>query len=414
MDHIQFTVSETVGVEGRGHYYDGAGVLRDMMQNHMFQMLTYLCMEPPASLRPDAIRNEKVKVLEAIRPMSPADVLKNTVRGQYGAGSKPDGTPMVAYRDEPDVAKGSHTETFAAAKLHIDNWRWEGVPIYIRSGKALWKRGTEILVQFKKAPEVIFGGAPGVEKLASNQLIFHIQPDQGIELRFQAKLPGPGVSLQKVNMRFDYGESFEASRGTGYEVLLYNSIIGDATLFSRSDLVECAWRVAQPILDAWAASPPADFPNYEAGSWGPRTAFELIEHDGRKWLEVISRSVLEHVPLLAKGTPIFLHALALMLKPRVFGPGATIIKKGDPGQEMFFLSRGKVEVLGDDNKVLASLKEGDFFGETALLSTEVRTASVRAVTPCDLFVLGQEDFNQVLQDHPEIADSLRAAAAGHS
>src|SRR5215831_18049896 len=181
IDHIQFTVAESIGVEGRGRYYEGAGVLRDMIQNHMFQMLAYLCMEPPSSLRADAVRNEKVKVLEAVRIMRPEEVARDTVRGQYGPGRKPDGTPVPGYRQEPSVATDSNTETFAAVRLWIDNWRWEGVPIYLRSGKSLWKRGTEILVQFKKAPEVLFRAAPGVESLEHNQLIFHIQPDQAIE-----------------------------------------------------------------------------------------------------------------------------------------------------------------------------------------------------------------------------------------
>ena len=277
VDHIQFTVAETVGVEGRGKYYDQTGVLRDMIQNHMFQMLAYLCMEPPASFRPDAVRNEKAKLLEAVRVMSPEEVAQNAVRGQYGPGKKPDGTPAVGYRQEPDVNPQSPMETFAALKLFIDNWRWEGVPVYLRSGKGLWKRGSEIVVQFKKAPEVIFRNTPAAAAMESNRLLFHIQPDQGIEFRFHAKTPGPAMFLQKVNMRFDYREAFEASRGTGYEILLYHCMIGDATLFSRTDLVESAWRVAQPVLDAWAAAAPTDFPNYTAGSWGPKAAFDLME-----------------------------------------------------------------------------------------------------------------------------------------
>ncbi|GIW79357.1 MAG: hypothetical protein KatS3mg105_1164 [Gemmatales bacterium] len=219
-------------MEGRGNYYDRSGVLRDMIQNHMFQMLAYLCMEPPSSFKADAIRNEKAKVLEAIRIYSPEEVLTHTVRGQYGPGKKPNGEPAVGYRQEPDVNPESQTETFAAMKLYIDNWRWDGVPIYLRSGKALWKRGTEIVVCFRRAPQVIFRGTPAAAFLDNNQLIFHIQPDQGIELRFQAKTPGPSMLLQKVNMRFNYGEAFSAVRGTGYEVLLYQCMIGDATLFS--------------------------------------------------------------------------------------------------------------------------------------------------------------------------------------
>jgi glucose-6-phosphate 1-dehydrogenase len=406
VDHIQFTVAESVGVEGRGGYYDKSGVFRDMIQNHMFQMLAYLCMEPPSSFKADAIRNEKAKVLDAVRIMSPADVLTNTVRGQYGPGAKPDGTPVPGYRQEKDVNPESATETFAALRLFIDNWRWEGVPIYLRSGKSLWKRGTEILVQFKKAPEVIFRDVAEVDHLENNQLIFHVQPDQGIEVRFQAKRPGPTMSLQKVDMRFDYQGAFEASRGTGYEVLLYHCMIGEATLFTRNDLVEAAWRITQPVLDTWAANPPTDFPNYEAGTWGPKAAFGLVERDGRKWLEVISRAALEKVPLFQDTSSVFLHSLALVLKSVIYSAGDFVVKKGDPGREMYFLARGEVEVTDGDGKVLNVLGVGNFFGEKSLLTSEPRSASVRAKTQCDLFVLGKNDFMKVLRDYPRFARSI--------
>jgi glucose-6-phosphate 1-dehydrogenase len=408
IDHIQFTVAESVGVEGRGRYYDSAGVLRDMIQNHMFQMLAYLCMEPPSSLRADAVRNEKAKVLEAVRIMRPEDVLRDTVRGQYGPGHKPDGTPVPGYRQENNVDPDSVTETFAALRLWIDNWRWEGVPIYLRSGKSLWKRGTEILVQFKKAPEVLFRAAPGVGSLEHNQLIFHIQPDQGIELRFQAKHPGPLLSLQTVDMRFDYQDAFEASRSTGYEVLLYHCMRGDATLFTRNDLVEAAWRIAQPILETWAENPPRDLPNYEAGTWGPKPAFHLIERDGRKWLEVINRAVLEKVPLFACCSAVFLHELALVLKPAVFADGDTIVEKGKPGSEMYFVARGEVEIV-DGDKIITTLGAGSFFGEKSLLLSEARSASVRARTQCDLYVLEKPDFMKVLREHPGFARSILEA-----
>jgi glucose-6-phosphate 1-dehydrogenase len=407
IDHVQFTVAESVGVEGRGRYYDSAGVLRDMIQNHMFQMLAYLCMEPPSSFRADAVRNEKAKVLEAVRIVPPADVLRDTVRGQYGPGRRPDGTPVAGYREEANVAPGSVTETFAALKLWIDNWRWEGVPIYLRSGKSLWKRGTEILVQFKKAPEVLFRAVPGVGSLEHNQLIFHIQPDQGIELRFQAKRPGPVLSLQQVDMRFDYQEAFEASRSTGYEVLLHHAMRGEATLFTRNDLVEAAWRIAQPILDAWAANPPRDFSNYQAGSWGPKAAFHLIERDGRTWLEVINRAVLEKVPLFAGCSAVFLHGLALVLEPAVYAAGDTIFTKGEPGSEMYFVARGEVEVV--DGAVVSVLGEGGFFGEKSLLLSEPRSATVRARTQCDLYVLEKTDLMKVLRDHPRFARSILEA-----
>jgi glucose-6-phosphate 1-dehydrogenase len=405
IDHIQFTVAETVGVEGRGGYYDKAGVLRDMIQNHMFQMLAYLMMEPPTSFKPDAIRNEKFKVLDAVRVYTADQVPQFTVRGQYGPGKK-DGKDHVGYRQEPNVDPESRTETFAAIKMFIDNWRWEGVPIYLRSGKALWKRGTEIVVTFKKAPEVIFRDVREVDHLENNQLIFHIQPDQGIELRFSGKMPGPTMSLQKVNMRFDYKEAFEASRGTGYEVLLYNCMIGDATLFSRTDLVETAWRIAQPLLDHWAATPGKEFPNYEAGTWGPKAAFNLIENDGRKWLDVVNRSVLEKVPLFAQASEVFLHQLALAIKPEVYPQGSMIVKKGDPGNEMFFLARGEVEVLDGDGKVLSTLPQGAFFGEKALLTSENRTASIRAKSQCDVYILEKGDFIRSLRDHPKIAKGI--------
>ena len=202
--------------------------------------------------------------------MDSAGVAQNTVRGQYGPGRGPNGQAYPGYREEPSVPPGSTTETFAAARLFIDNWRWQGVPIYLRSGKRLWKRGTEIVVQLKQPPNVVFRGS-GVTELESNRLIFHVQPDQGIELRFQAKRPGPAVALQDVNMRFDYAQAFNASRAIGYEVLLFNCMNGDATLFSRTDLVETAWRIAQPMLDYWKQDQPT-FPNYAAGSWGPKAA----------------------------------------------------------------------------------------------------------------------------------------------
>jgi glucose-6-phosphate 1-dehydrogenase len=409
VDHIQFTVAETVGVEGRGGYYDGTGVLRDMIQNHMFQMLAYLCMEPPASFRPESIRNEKAKLLEAVRTMKPDEVARNAVRGQYGPGTKSDGTPIAGYRQESQVHPQSRTETFAALRLFIDNWRWEGVPIYLRSGKALWKRGTEIVVQFNRAPEVIFRDTPGVERLESNKLLFHIQPDQGIEFRFHAKTPGPSLYLQKVNMRFDYQEVFEASRGTGYEILLYNCMAGDSTLFSRTDLVETAWRIAQPILDVWATTPPEGFPNYPAGSWGPKAVFDLIERDKRRWVEIINRDVLEAVPLFQGGDPVFLRNLAMMLKPVVYSPGDYILHKGEMGSEMYFICRGQVEVLDDAGGTIKTMGEGDYFGELSLMLSQARTASIRARTTCDLFVLGSGDFNQIIQDHPRFAESLRQA-----
>jgi glucose-6-phosphate 1-dehydrogenase len=405
VDHIQMNVAETVGVETRGGYYDRTGVLRDMMQNHMFQMLAYLCMEPPSSITPEAVRNEKAKLLDSMRVYTPAEVARNAVRGQYAAGKKADGSAAAGYREEPAVAPASTTETFAALRLFIDNWRWEGVPIYLRSGKSLWKRGTEIVVQFKKAPDVLFRGMG--TKLESNRLIFHIQPDQGIEFRFQAKTPGTSFSLQNVDMRFDYREAFDAPRTTGYEVLFYSCLLGDATLFSRTDLVELAWRIAQPVLDHWAAEPPADFPNYPAGSWGPKTAYDLLERDGRQWVEVINRSVLERVPLFRDCSPLLLQDLALALKPTVRAAGEYVVRKGEPGAEMYFISRGSAEALDGAGRVLNTLSEGDFFGELSLLFAQPRAATIRTLTYCDLFVLDQADFNKVMKNQPELALAMR-------
>ncbi|MBT4836250.1 MAG: glucose-6-phosphate dehydrogenase [Methylococcales bacterium] len=233
IDNIQFNVCESVDVGLRGGYYDKSGVLRDMMQNHMFQMLAYLCMEPPASFSPDAIRNEKSKLLESVRIYKPEEVPKNVVRGQYGPQLDDEGNVIQpGYRQSQDVDAESTTETFSAARLHIDNWRWEGVPIYLRSGKALWKRGTEIVVEFKKAPLAIFQNSP-VDHLSANRIVFHIQPFQGIELLFQAKVPGPTLGLQDVDMYFDYGEAFNASRATGYEVMIYSCTHGDSTLYTN-------------------------------------------------------------------------------------------------------------------------------------------------------------------------------------
>ncbi|CAN5915091.1 glucose-6-phosphate dehydrogenase [soil metagenome] len=411
IDHIQFTVSEAVSVEGRGGYYDKSGVLRDMIQNHMLQMLAYVCMEPPASFSADDIRNEKAKLLKAVRRYSPEEALLNTVRGQYGPGKKADGATCPAYRDEPDVDPRSNTETFAAVRLFIDNWRWEGVPIYLRSGKALWKRGTEVAVQFNRAPGILFrGGSATGPRMSANRLIFHIQPDQAIESVFQAKTPGPVMQLQPVNMRFSYGESFRASRGTGYEVMIYSCMMGDATLFSRTDLVESAWSIAQPILEAWATHPAEDFPNYAAGSWGPPSAYDMIEQDGRSWYEAVNREVLQRVPLFQGGDPLLLAQVSMALRPHAVEAGEVIIRQGDPGSEMYLIARGEAEVVVDGGQVVATLREGDCFGEIALLISEKRTATVRALTTCDLFVLDRADLGRILRDHPQFANAITQIA----
>jgi glucose-6-phosphate 1-dehydrogenase len=409
IDNIQFNVSEAVDVEGRGGYYDSSGVLRDMMQNHMFQMLAYLCMEVPGSFEPDAIRNEKAKLLQSLRRYTPEEVARYVVRGQYGPQLDAAGKVVKpGYRGEKDVNPRSKTETYAAARLHIDNWRWEGVPVYLRSGKALWKRGTEIIVEFKKAPEVIFRGTP-VTGLAPNRLLFHIQPYQGIEIQFQAKVPGPRLQLQPVNMRFGYGDAFKAARYTGYEVMIYSCSHGDATLFSRGDLVEAAWQAAQPLLDHWAATP-ADFPNYARSSWGPKAAADLIAKDGRRWHEVVTGDVLKTVPLFKDGDALFLEAVIMVLRSKQVAPGELVIKKGDVGRELYLVARGEVEVLDDVGNVLKVLKDGDIFGEIGVLMSTPRTADVRARTSCDLFVLEKADFSRILRDNPQFAKAVLQVA----
>ena len=402
IDNIQFNVAEAVDVEGRGGYYDSAGVLRDMMQNHMFQMLAYLCMEVPGSFESNAIRNEKAKLLEAVRVYTPEEVGRYVVRGQYGPELDDKGKVVrPGYRQEKDVDPQSKTETFAAARFHIDNWRWEGVPIYLRSGKALWKRGTEIIVEFKKAPQVLFRSTP-VKELGANRLIFHIQPYQGIEVQFQAKIPGPRLQLQPVNMRFGYGDAFKASRYTGYEVMIYSCSHGDATLFSRGDLVEAAWRVAQPLMDYWKSTP-ADFPNYARGSWGPTAAEDLIGKDGRRWFELLTDEVLHKIDIFKDGDPLFLSQVILSLRPEVLGPGEVVMKKGDMGKDAYVIVRGQVDVIDDTGTVLGTLRDGSVFGELALLTHAPRTATVRAKTSCDLMVLDKASFDRILKDHPQFA-----------
>jgi glucose-6-phosphate 1-dehydrogenase len=271
IDNVQITVSETLGVEGRGKYYEESGALRDMVANHLFQLLALIAMEPPISFEADAVRDEKAKVLRAIQPFSPEEVLKRTVRGQY-----------QGYRAEPNVAAESATETYVAMRLAIDNWRWAGVPFYLRTGKKLAERSTRIIVEFKRAPFVLFRGTD-VGRLARNVLVVNIQPKEGISLRFGAKVPGTGLRLADVCMEFDYADYFGAKPQTGYETLLFDCMAGDQTLFQRADTVEAGWSVTTPVLDVWSALRARSFPNYAAGSTGPREADELLERDGRGW-----------------------------------------------------------------------------------------------------------------------------------
>lgn len=281
VDHVQITVAETLGVEQRGGYYDKAGALRDMIPNHIFQLLTLTAMEPPVSFEADAVRDEQAKILAAIQPFSPEDALHKTIRGQYGPGEIK-GEKDPGYRSEEKVAKDSNTETFAAMKLAIDNWRWADVPFYVRTGKRLATRHSSIIIQFNKAPFVLFRDT-SVDRLRTNRIEIHIQPDEGITLHFGAKIPGPIVKVGAVDMDFNYVEHFGARMSTGYERLLFDCMIGDATLFQRADMVEASWQIVDPVLDVWSAIPAREFPNYSAGSWGPQEADHLLEADGRVW-----------------------------------------------------------------------------------------------------------------------------------
>jgi len=280
IDHVQITNAEAIGVEGRGAYYEGAGVTRDMIQNHVFQVLSLVAMEPPVSLSANAVRDEKIKAMQAVRPIPPERVDEFAVRGQYGPGSV-GGKPVPGYRQEPGVNPESWTETYAALKLYFDNWRWAGVPFYIRSGKRLPKRVTEIAIQFNEVPHLLFG-ALTAQQLEPNVLVVRIQPDEGITLRIGAKIPGQTTRIRWVNMDFRYGASFGVQSPEAYERLLLDCILGDSTLYARRDMTERGWEIVRPILEAWQHTPP-NFPNYEAGAWGPQAADDFIERDGRRW-----------------------------------------------------------------------------------------------------------------------------------
>jgi glucose-6-phosphate 1-dehydrogenase len=284
VDHVQITVAETVGVEKRGGYFDMAGTMRDMVPNHLFQLLSLTTMEPPISFSSDAVHDEQSKILHAVQPLSAEDVLRYAVRGQYGAGEI-NGERVPGYRQETGVPADSKTETFVALRLLIDNWRWAGVPFYIRTGKRLAARHTEVAIQFKRAPLVLFRDTP-VSSLKPNQLVMHMAPDEGISLRFGAKVPGAQMKVGSVEMDFKYTDYFGTNPNTGYEILLYDGIMGDQTLFQRADMVEAGWAVVDPILDVWKALPARDFPNYPSGSWGPAEAFDLIGRDERSWRKI--------------------------------------------------------------------------------------------------------------------------------
>jgi glucose-6-phosphate 1-dehydrogenase len=281
IDHVQITAAESVGVEHRGGFYETAGALKDMVPNHMFQLLTLTAMEPPISFDADAVRDKQAEILHALRVPTPEEVLSTTVRGQYGEGFE-NGQKVSGYRSEPNVSPDSNTETFIAKKLEIENWRWGGVPFYVRTGKRLARRLTEIAVQFRKPPFMLFRKTP-IKDPHVNRLVIHIQPDEGITLRFGAKIPGSVMRLGLVNMDFDYARDFGASHSTGYERLLYDCMMGDATLFQRADMVEAGWAALEPVIDVWKALPSRGFPNYAAGTWGPAEADELLKKDGRAW-----------------------------------------------------------------------------------------------------------------------------------
>ena len=281
IDHVQITVAEKLGVELRGGYYDSAGALRDMIPNHIFQLVTLTAMEPPVSFDANSVRDEQAKILQAIQPFTPEDALHCAVRGQYGGGAI-DEKSVPGYRTEEKVAKDSNTETFAALKFGIENWRWADVPFYVRTGKRMPGKYSNIIVQFKKAPFVLFRDTE-IERLTTNRIEIHIQPDEGIALHFGAKIPGPIVKMGAVDMDFNYVDHFGEQLSTGYERLLFDCMIGDATLFQRADMVEASWKIVTPILDVWKAIPARNVPNYEAGSWGPQDSDELLKRDGRKW-----------------------------------------------------------------------------------------------------------------------------------
>ena len=282
IDHVQITVAEQVGVEHRGGYYDQAGALRDMIQNHLLQILSLIAMEAPVSFEADEIRNKKVDLLRAIRPMSPDQIYNFAVRGQYAKGWL-EGQQVQAYHNEPGVAADSATETFAAVKFFVDNWRWQDVPFYVRTGKRLPIRCSEVFIQFRPVPHQSFPASAAVA-WQPNRLVIRIQPEESILLHFQAKQPGPTMRLSPVEMRFGYREAFKTASSEAYETLLLDVMEKDATLFMRADQVEAAWAVLTPLLEAWGTVNPTDFPNYQAGTWGPEAAEALIAQDGRSWL----------------------------------------------------------------------------------------------------------------------------------
>jgi len=280
IDQVQITVAEEIGIGTRGHFFEEEGLLRDIVQNHMMQLLSLVAMEPPVSLSAGAIRDEKVKVLQSIRPFTTGDFERTVIRGQYGPGFI-NGKKVVGYREEKEVDPQSNVETYVAMRFFIDNWRWADVPFYLRGGKRLPKRGTEIAIIFKDAPGVLF--KQNGRKNDPNVLALRIQPDEGIAMKINCKVPGPSSPIQPVKMDFRYGSYFGQSPPEAYERLIWESMVGDSTLFARADEVEQSWKILTPILDYWAKHPSRDFPNYPSGSWGPKKADEMMEKDNRSW-----------------------------------------------------------------------------------------------------------------------------------
>jgi glucose-6-phosphate 1-dehydrogenase len=278
IDNVQITAAETLGVERRGGFYETAGALRDMIQSHVLQLTSLVAVEPPASFDATAVRNEKLKVLQCIRPFDLEAVAQCVVRGQYTPGEIGD-KPVAGYRQETGVNPSSRTETFVAAKLQIENWRWAGVPFYLRTGKRLKKRTTEILIQFKCAPHMVFRE----KRVEANRLVLNIQPDEGVSISFSAKKPGTEMNIGNVEMDFSYHEGFGDGSRSAYATLVNDTVRGDATLFDRADNVEAAWALVDPILDVWSAAKTASVPQYASGTWGPRESDQLLERDGRKW-----------------------------------------------------------------------------------------------------------------------------------
>ncbi len=280
IDHVQITVAESLGVETRGKFYESTGALRDMVPNHLFQLVAMTAMEPPVSFDAEDVRAKKAEIFKAVHELRLSDV----VRGQYDAGAVAN-EPVQAYRAEANVAPDSTVETFVAIRLMIDNWRWAGVPFYLRTGKRLAVRSTEIAIRFKRAPHALFRETP-VEELDADWLIMRVQPDEGIRLRFNAKRPGPAMALESVAMEFKYKDYFKQAPAVGYETLIYDCLIGDTTLFQRADQVEAAWALVEPVLRGWENTTPRHFPNYNAGSEGPSAANDLLARDGRAWRRI--------------------------------------------------------------------------------------------------------------------------------